>query len=348
MKDWDSPKWTSGKMAKSIGKPKFSIVIVTREMNDYIREAMPYFQAQTYQDFEILVVSEVKEKEKFPKTRMVYSGRASPAQARNMGVKHARGEIIAFIDDDAYPKPDWLENALKNFDSGEVDVIGGPSLAPKNSTFFQRVSNKVYELSSGKTGIRYGEGRNRKRQKIEEWPTCNFILKKKDFEEAGEFDARYWGGEDSQLCYELINKNKRMVFDPTVEVYHYPRENLQKHIRQTLFWGMWKGFLVKKYRGAFKLTFFIPSLFVLGVVLGGLAAGFIPLLRIPYFVVIGLYLLLLLSIGFRSGSAKMFFPVIWVTFLSQVAYGVGFIRGLLFGEPTRETFNPAEKTKIKK
>ena len=86
----------------------------------------------------------------------------------------------------------------------------------------------------------------------------------------------------------------------------------------------------------------------MGVILGGITSIlFIPF-RYPYLAVLALYLMFLLFTGLRSGSVKMFFPVMWVTFLSQVVYGVGFIKGLVFGKPTKETFNPAESSKVKK
>ena len=157
---------------------KFSIVIVARSMNHYIEEALPYFEKQTNKDFELIIVLEEKPTEKIKNAKVVISERASPAKARNIGAENAKGEIIAFIDDDAHPKEYWLENALKNFEDENIVAVGGPSLTPKNANFFQHVSNKVYELSSMTTGKRYGKGRKRKKTEIDEWPTCNFFVRK--------------------------------------------------------------------------------------------------------------------------------------------------------------------------
>ena len=59
----------------------FSVVIIVRQINDYLRQAMPWFARQTSRDFEIIVVSEAEERESFPDTRIITSGRASPSRA---------------------------------------------------------------------------------------------------------------------------------------------------------------------------------------------------------------------------------------------------------------------------
>src|SRR3990167_1452760 len=140
-------------------KPKISIIIPTRDMNDYIREAIPHHLNQSYQNFEIIIVSENIDSERFPKTRFVKVGKVPPAEKRNVGVREAKGEIIAFIDDDAYPEKDWLKNALTEFEDENIVAVGGPSFVPHRATFFQRVSNEVYRVSSPKTGMRYGKAR---------------------------------------------------------------------------------------------------------------------------------------------------------------------------------------------
>src|SRR3989344_1659244 len=159
-------------------KLKFSIIIPVRKINGLLIEAIPHYLNQTRKDCEIIIVSEADEKCRFPKTRIIKVGKVSPAEKRNIGVKESKGEFIAFIDDDAYPAQNILEIAEKNFEDKDISAIGGPSLVPKNATYFQIVSNKVYELSSRKTGIRYGVG---KKKFIDDWPTCNFFIRKNTF-----------------------------------------------------------------------------------------------------------------------------------------------------------------------
>lgn len=324
---------------------KFSIIIPLRQISNYVREAMPYFQKQTYKDFEIIIVSEEKVKEKFEKTKIVVVGQISPAEKRNMGVENAKGEIIVFIDDDAYPEKDWLERAKIFFEDKEIIAVGGPSLIPKNATFFQRTSSKVYELSSGKTGIRYGKG---KKKEIDDWPTCNFFVRKKYFRKVGGFDEKYWGGEDTQLCYSLL-KSGKIIYDPETVIYHHPRKKLSQHIRQTFFWGMWRGFFMRLSPQSLQLVFFVPALLIIWILLGGIISLLSRSFAYIYLFSFLIYSFYLILLGIKSKSIKLFFPVIALSIITHLAYGLGFLRGISSkNEPIKKTLNPSEGLKIKK
>ena len=317
---------------------KFSVIIPTRSMNDYIKEAMPYFQKQTFKDFEIIIVSE--EKIKVDGAKNILVGKIPPSGKRNRGVKEAKGEIIAFIDDDAYHDERWLEIANKIFEDEKIVAVGGPSLVPKNAIFFQRVSNKVYELSSGKTGIRYCQSKARE---IDDWPTCNFFVRKNAFLETKGFDEKYWGGEDTQLCYSLTGKK---IYSPHIIIYHHPRKDIGKHLKQTFFWGMLRGFFMRIHKQSRHLSFFIPALFVLWIALGGLMTIIAKPVGYLYAVSLVAYLGYLIFLGIKAG--KLFFPVIVTTFLTHIAYGLGFLRGISSkNAPTKKTLNPAEAINIK-
>lgn len=320
---------------------KFSIVIIARKINDYIRDAIPFIERQTYQSFEIIVVSESQEYERFAKTRIITSGRVNPAKARNIGAREACGEIIAFLDDDAYPANDWLEKTLRDFEDETIGAVGGPSCVPPNATFFQRVSNKVFELSSRKTGLRYAKGG--KKCEIDDWPTCNFFVRKPVFEKTGGFDDRYWGGEDTRFCYALIQAGVKIIYDPEVIVYHHPRKTLKQHLRQTFFWGLWRGFMMKRYKQSIQWVFFAPPLVVLWFFGGALVSILWPAFRTLYGGSILVYLMYLIMLGIRSKSVTLSVPVALTMFLSHLSYGIGFIRGMASKEgPTQKTLNPAD------
>ncbi len=326
---------------------KFSVIIPLRKIGDYLRESIPHYENQTFKDFEIIIVSEADETEKFPNTRIIKVGQVPPSEKRNIGVQNAKGEIIAFIDDDAFPDRDWLKTAVNDFKDKNIVAVGGPSIIPPNATFFQRVSNKVYELSSGKTGMRYGQ---ENRQEIDDWPTCNFFVRKKDFQKVKCFDSQYWGGEDTQLCYSLLNLGKKMIYNPNLIIYHHPRKTLKQHLKQTYFWGMWRGFFMKMHKQSRHLVFFIPGLFVLGLLAGFFLSFFSIVLKNIYLAVLAVYAIYLLITGIRTRSVKLFLPVIFTTFLTQISYGLGFWKGILSGKegPIKKTLNPAEKMAIKK
>ena len=99
---------------------KFSIIIPVKELNNYLDESIPILLGMDYNDFEIIILPNDKprikpEYLKNKKVRVIETGKVSPAVKRDIGAKEAKGEYVAFMDDDAYPEKDWISNALKNF-----------------------------------------------------------------------------------------------------------------------------------------------------------------------------------------------------------------------------------------
>ena len=111
---------------------------------------------------------------------------------------HAKGEILAFLDDDAYPVKDWLKNAVKNFSDPQVAAVGGPAVTPEEDSDLQKTSGLIYSsvLVSGNFTYRYIPG---KRQEVEDYPSCNFLVRKSVMQELGGFNTNFWPGEDTKL-----------------------------------------------------------------------------------------------------------------------------------------------------
>ena len=92
-------------------KPKVSIIIPVKEINDYIREAVPKHLKLDYPDFEVLILPDRDSGEDFgPLVKIIPTyPKTGPADKRDLGTQKAQGEILAFIDDDAYPRRDWIK-----------------------------------------------------------------------------------------------------------------------------------------------------------------------------------------------------------------------------------------------
>ena len=118
-------------------KPVISIIVssYTIERFNDLTELFTSIQSQTYRNFEMLVVVEnstqlydklkaYAKEQGYSNIRVLFNlGPRGLSQARNLGIKKARGEIITFIDDDALPFPEWLEEIVKTF-AGEDSVLG--------------------------------------------------------------------------------------------------------------------------------------------------------------------------------------------------------------------------------
>lgn len=315
---------------------KVSIIIPVREINDYIREAIPHHLRLDYPDYEILIFPDEPSEETFPRTRIIPSGKTGPAEKRDMALEHARGEILAFIDDDAYPRPDWLKNAVTHFDDPSVGAVGGPAVTAENDGLLRQASGKVYEsfLCSGGYTYRYIPG---KLMDVEDLPSVNLIVRKDVFAQIGGYDSNFYPGEDTKLCLDIIKlADKRIVYDPDVLVYHHRRKLFREHLKQSNNYALHRGYFAKVLPDTSrKMVYFVPSLFVLGLVAGPLLALLCPPLWYLYFSVLLLYFLLLVASTVNLKNIPVWILSMAGVFLTHVGYGIGFVRGLLSRELIR-------------
>lgn len=99
---------------------KVSIIIPVRVATACLKETIQHLQRQSFKDFEIIVIPD--EKEKISGAIVLPSHNPGPAFKRNLGVQKAKGEILAFLDDDSYPDKDWLKNAIEIFNNVSLNI----------------------------------------------------------------------------------------------------------------------------------------------------------------------------------------------------------------------------------
>ncbi len=320
---------------KSYQTMKVSIVIPTKEINDYIRESMPKILALDYPDFEILIFPDETSDVVFEKTALIPTGKTGPAQKRNMALRYASGDILAFLDDDAYPKKDWLAKAVSHFESSEVAAVGGPAITPESDSFWQKVSGAVFlSKISGGNPERYLPLGDIK--EVDDWPSVNLLVRKTDFAAVQGFDCSFWPGEDTKLCLDLTKKlGKKIIYDPNVVVYHHRRAGLKQHLKQISGYGLHRGYLAKKYRGnSLKIKYFIPSAFLISIIITWLWGLFSFWGRL-FSVIIWLFYFFALFIAFldimkKTKSAKISLAALPYILLTHLFYGYKFLQGFIF------------------
>jgi cellulose synthase/poly-beta-1,6-N-acetylglucosamine synthase-like glycosyltransferase len=94
-----------------------SIIIAAKTYSKNLEECVNKCLQLNYPDFEIILLPDEAPGRSLLSCRIkvIPTGFVSPAEKRDMAINYAKGEILAFIDDDAYPEKDWLKNAIKNF-----------------------------------------------------------------------------------------------------------------------------------------------------------------------------------------------------------------------------------------
>lgn len=316
---------------------KVSIIIPVIAINDYIKESLPKILELDWPDFEIIIFPDKEDKNHtWPKTRIIASGKVGPAEKRDLATKHAKGEILAFLDDDAYPEKDWLKVAIKHFADKKVAAVGGPAITPYDDGVLQKVSGAVFEsyLGGGATRNRYlSIG---KIKEVDDWPTVNLLVRSDVFEQVGGFDNTYWPGEDTKLCLDILKAGYKIKYDPGVIVHHHRRNDLFKHFKQIGNYALHRGYFAKIYpETSRKFFYFVPSLFVLYLIVLAiiLISNNQQLITIISIIPLAFYILglavdsMIISLRWRN-------PIIGIIIMPMILfthiwYGIRFIWGLI-------------------
>lgn len=317
--------------------PKISVVIPCPNDSVMLQECLKALETQTYENWEAIVLPD---EFFFPQSMcggrlsIVPTGKVRPAEKRNLGIREAHGDIIAFIDDDAYPDVHWLEYAVKYFSDDGIGAVGGPGVTPPGDAWLTRLGGRVYDnfLVSGNYRYRYKAGGVRR--DVDDYPSCNLFVRRRLLEDINGYRTDFWPGEDTLLCKDIIDSGKRIVYDPWVIVYHHRRALFGPHLRQLGRYAFHRGYFCKRFpSNSLHLSYFIPSLFVayLAAALAMAAVAlFVPAISLVVafsFLPLALYFLLVLVTSFA------FNPLSWLltasgVFASHVIYGIKFVQGL--------------------
>jgi cellulose synthase/poly-beta-1,6-N-acetylglucosamine synthase-like glycosyltransferase len=195
--------------------PVVSVVIPTFRRDALLRRCVDRVLRQKGVAFEVivvddargatvpLIVAEMEQDASIPLASVTGPGKG-PAAARNAGWRAARGNIIAFCDDDAYPQDDaWLANGLRGFVDESIGAVTGRVIVPSDEppTDFQR---------------------NVKRLESARFLTCNAFVRRSVLEAVGGFDERFGVPfrEDSDLQFSIEAAGWGIAPEPAAVVVH--------------------------------------------------------------------------------------------------------------------------------
>ncbi len=110
-----------------------SVVINTYNRCNSLRVTLKALEQLDHPRFEVVVVNgpsdddtEVLLAQYAGRVKVAHCAHRNLSESRNIGIRHSAGEIVAFIDDDAYPDPAWLDALAAAYDDPEVSAAGGP------------------------------------------------------------------------------------------------------------------------------------------------------------------------------------------------------------------------------
>lgn len=313
-------------------RPLVSIIIPIKSVNEYIRQTVRHILAGAYQRFEIIILPDTKDgfsSSPFSgaRVRIIETGPIPPAHKRDIGARRAKGEILAFIDDDTYPEADWLINAVRAFAASKAQSVGGPAPTAIDDDFWQLMSGAVFSsfLVSGNYRYRYMPGRVRS---VTDYPSCNLLVRRSFYRSIGGFDSKYWPGEDTIFCQKIVDAGERILYTPEACVQHHRRRLFFGHFKQLSSYAYHRGYFIRTIGGnSLSFSYVVPTLFT--VYLASLPIAMFFPVRLLWSVPLICYVVLLTASSLLTLSPKAaVFKFIGIA-MSHAAYGVNFIRGFL-------------------
>jgi hypothetical protein len=154
-------------------------------------------------------------------------------------MRAATGEIIAFIDDDAYPDSHWLTYLARTFETTRHAAVGGPNLAPPGDGLIARA---VDRSPGNPVHILLGD------DLAEHIPGCNMAVRKTCLQAIGGFDPQFRvAGDDVDMCWSLQARGWSIGFAPAAVVWHHRRGSVRGFWRQQIGYGRAEAQLERKW-----------------------------------------------------------------------------------------------------
>ncbi|MGH9459043.1 MAG: glycosyltransferase [Thermoanaerobaculia bacterium] len=170
-----------------------------------------------------------------PKLRWLPMEERNPAIRRNAAAAASEAKYLAFIDDDAFADPAWLETAIEYLETHPgVVAIGGPDPAPPDSSVAELVSDTLLATPWIGSGIAAHEARPGTFAVRRPWDLAlvNLIMRKEVFDRLGGFrESIGYIGEDTELLSRMLGEGT-VVYHDGIVVHHRRRRFPGAYLRQ--------------------------------------------------------------------------------------------------------------------
>jgi O-antigen biosynthesis protein len=224
--------------------PRISVVVCSHNGAATLEETCQGLRGLDYPCFEVIVVddgstdatADIARRHGF---RVITTENRGLSSARNTGLEAASGEIVAYLDDDAYPDRHWLTYLAHAYRRDGYVGVGGPNLSPPDDG---TVAACVAHAPGNPAHVLISD------REAEHIPGCNCSFRKDALEAIGGFDSRFWvAGDDVDVCWRLRARGWRLGFDPAAVVWHHRRGSVRAYWRQQRGYGRAEALLERKW-----------------------------------------------------------------------------------------------------
>jgi len=311
---------------------EFSFIIPVYNRPDEIQELLESFVGlKTDTNFEIVIIEDgstlasktvIESFQNKLDISYYFKKNSGPGDSRNYGMQRAKGNYFIILDSDCILPEHYLSEVEKGLDANYVDCFGGPDAAHQSFTNLQKAIN--FSMTSF---ITTGGIRGHKNSVDTFQPrSFNMGLSKKAFEASSGF-GRIHPGEDPDLSIRLWDLGYKTALIPQAFVYHKRRISWSNFYKQVHKFGMVRPILNRWHPATKKLTYWFPTLFVLGflvaILLYSIGVKFALTCYLLYF---GIAFILALLSTKNIVVSVLAIPAIMIQFFG---YGYGFFKSTI-------------------
>ena len=305
-----------------------SIVVAIFNRKDELFELLNSLIAQTDKDFEVIIVDDgsfvdllptVETFKEMLNIQYFKKPNSGPGLSRNYGANRAKNDWLVFVDSDVIVEKDYIENIKKNLEKTDCAAFGGADKAHKGFNLLQKAIS--YSMTSVFTT---GGIRGSKKAVTRFQPrSFNMGVNKEIFLKIGGFSEMRIG-EDPDLSMTIWENGYQTAFFDDIGVYHKRRTDLGKFSKQVYQFGCARPILNQRHPNYVKLTFWFPTLFLLGYV-----AGILEYFLLQKGFVLACYgfytLIIFLHALYLTKNIAIAAQAIITTYIQMFSYGYGFL-----------------------
>jgi GT2 family glycosyltransferase len=225
--------------------PRVSVIVCAYNAADTIDECLDAIERLRYPDVEVILVNDGSTDRtrsiaaRHPAVRVIDIANTGLASARNVGLAHATGDIVAYTDADVRVDPDWLTYLVQPFVHSDVVAAGGPNLVPAEDPW---VAQCVARAPGGPTHVLLDD------RLAEHIPGCNCAFRRDALVAIGGFNPTFLrAGDDVDVCWRLQARGWNIGFAPAALVWHHHRASVRAYLRQQIGYGEGETWLMRQH-----------------------------------------------------------------------------------------------------
>ncbi len=314
-----------------------TVIVPIRNEERSIEATLRSLLTQDYpvEQFEVLVadgfstdatVSIVRQmQDEFPNLTLLYNPVRFSSAARNLAIRHMRGQYAVVVDGHCHiPDRQYLRHLVTAFETSQADCLGRPQPldAPNPSAFQAAVS----VARASKLGHNPDSDIFSDQPKFVEPQSTAVAYRRDVFHTTGLFDQKFDACEDVEFNQRVFDASITCYFEPMLKVVYFPRGSWWALFKQLGRYGCGRARLAAKHWKSLTLPALVPPLWVLWLVLAPLLCLLVPVLWYLYAGLLALYTTALLGMSIKLGLKQRFavavrIPVVFLGIHFGFAWG---------------------------